>query len=76
MSELHTRQTKQHEDIKNKNRKEKRKRNKRNKRKLLKTDEEVEFRKANILGLDLRNMTKWLIKSLFGFQYLLNLLYS
>ena len=34
------------------------------------------FGKANILGLDSRNMIKWLIESLLGFQYLLNLLHS
>ena len=36
----------------------------------------MEFGKANILGLETRNIIKWLIKSLLGFQYLLCLLHS
>ena len=35
----------------------------------------MEFRKANALELELRNMIKWLIKSLLRFQYLLYLLH-
>ena len=34
------------------------------------------FAKANALGLNSRNRMKWLIKSLLGFQYSLNLLHS